>query len=198
LGGILGALVPLGGFLYAALFVVNAPQPEIGAALFVVLVYALIGAFLGGVAGKLRDGFSVNALGDDRGKAGPPSSSRLGELSAVLGGYRCPRCSSSDLTRYGGPSPLDGKRGFQCKTCQLEMGPSRSRFILWLLLLIAVLLGCVTLGAFLLILLVLRQFHLLVLAGFLFCVVCIIVGIRELRKPVPIKVNSSPESQSSA
>jgi hypothetical protein len=49
----------------------------------------------------------------------------------------CPRCGSDRVVKFGEKSRLDGKMPHQCEACPLEMGPLRSRFMLWALTLIA-------------------------------------------------------------
>jgi hypothetical protein len=60
----------------------------------------------------------------------------------------CPRCSADTVAESGSPSPLDGKMSYKCSSCNLEMGPFRSRFVLWLLTAVALLLAIGSLALF--------------------------------------------------
>jgi hypothetical protein len=193
IGALWGAI--LGASFFAVTLVLSAffKNEGIGLAaiLAIALGYGLLGAFIGGVAGKFISGFRKDVLGYDASMAGSTRPRLTGQLTTVVSGYRCPRCNSTHIGPYGNPSPLDGKRGLQCQACQLKMAPARSRSVLWILLLIAVVAACGTLGAFFFLLEV-GIASVFCLAGFFFCLICILVGIIELRKPVPIQGNHSP------
>jgi hypothetical protein len=64
------------------------------------------------------------------------------------GKFFCPRCGSDAVVEYGSPSPLDGKMSHRCTACDLEMGPLRSRFVLWLLTAFSLLLAVGPLALF--------------------------------------------------
>jgi hypothetical protein len=139
---------------------------------------------LGRALGKSRD--------PNRLVGGLADLARTAEL-----GLRCPKCGSRFVSRRGNPSILDGKTGYQCNNCRLQMAPLRSRVALWSLLGIAVLLSVATLALFALLFVSvgglekgIQRIHLTLLVWFLFCVSSVVAAIIELRKPVPIKDGS--------
>lgn len=60
----------------------------------------------------------------------------------------CPRCGSDRVVEFGAKSQLDGKMPHKCEACNLEMGPLRSRLVLWLLTAISLVIAVGTLAFF--------------------------------------------------
>jgi hypothetical protein len=110
----------------------------------------------------------------------------------------CSGCGSDRIIEFGEKSQIDGKLSHKCEACNLVMGPLRSRFVLWLVTLLALLLAIGCVGGFLLAVgmfvmtgvfpdggksvLVLTPF-----IGFTY------LGFHELRQPVPRRVPISAQ-----
>jgi hypothetical protein len=132
--------------------------------------------------------------------AGAKAAARLPRAEDL--GLRCPKCGSRAVSRRGKPSILDGKTGYQCINCGLQMAPLRSRCAIWSLLAIAIALAVATLILFALLLSfaggpekrvqeIHLTIHLTLLVWFLFCMSCVIAAIIELRRAVPAKESAS-------
>ncbi|MGO9471249.1 MAG: hypothetical protein ACLQVF_44735 [Isosphaeraceae bacterium] len=126
--------------------------------------------------------------------AGTLAAGAVGASPPAALGLRCPKCWSRSLSPYGNPSILDGKTAYQCNNCQIRMAPLRSRVAIWSLLGLAILLAVATLTLFGFLFVAsggrehgVQKIHLTLLVWFLFCMLCVVMAIVELRKPIPMK-----------